>query len=117
MTRRLHGGFRHAREHKYRAIPTEWNGIKFSSKAEARRAAELDILRRHGSIGPVEYQPRYAIAVNGVKICDYVADFAYFTKAGVQVVEDVKGFRTPVYKLKKKLFEAIYKTKLTEVKC
>ena len=117
MTPKLPRGVRHAKEHKYRAIPTEWNGYKFASRAEARRAAELDILRRAGQIGPVEYHPRYAIAVSGVKVCDYVADFAYLTREGVQVVEDVKGFKTPVYRLKKKLFEALYKTKIREVRC
>ena len=39
------------------------------------------------------------------RITYYIADFAYTEKkTGKEVVEDVKGFRTDVYKLKKKMF-------------
>jgi hypothetical protein len=43
--------------------------------------------------------------MNGTKVFTYKADFSYFTDKE-RVVEDVKGFKTPVYKLKKKLVEA-----------
>lgn len=39
----------------------------------------------------------------------YVADFKYFDKAkGRTVVEDVKGYKTDVYKIKRKLFLSMY---------
>ena len=44
-----------------------------------------------------------------------MADFRYFT-GKQRIVEDVKGFKTPVYRLKKKLVEATYRgTKILEI--
>lgn len=46
----------------------------------------------------------------------YVADFTYFDKEkGVPVVEDVKGMRTAVYKLKKRLMAERYGIEIAEV--
>lgn len=92
---------------KYRAVKTTIDGIKFDSKAEGRRYAELKLLERAGEIRQLELQPRYSIVINGRHICNYHADFRYFT-AEQSIVEDVKGVRTPVYRLKKKLVEAVY---------
>ena len=44
----------------------------------------------------------------------YYADFEYYEN-DEYIVEDVKGVKTPVYKLKKKLIEAQYKIRITEV--
>jgi hypothetical protein len=54
------------------------------------------------------------VEVQGKLICTYVADFKYLEN-GKEVVEDVKGFKTPVYKLKKKLVEAIYGIEIIEI--
>lgn len=43
--------------------------------------------------------------VNGIKVCEYEDDFSY-KENGVLVVEDAKGMRTPLYRLKKKLMRA-----------
>ena len=69
---------------------------------------KLSILRR------LELQPRFAIEIKGRKICTYVADFQYRLD-GDLVVEDVKGVRTPVYRLKKKMVEAVYDFAITEI--
>lgn len=92
---------------KYRAVKTEVDGIIFDSKKEAARYKELILLEKSGVISHLELQPRYDCVVNGKKICSYRADFRYFNDQN-SVVEDVKGFKTPVYRLKKKLVEALY---------
>lgn len=104
------------RRSKYRAIPTTVDGIRFASKAEARRYSELQILKAAGEISELTLQPRYRIEVQGRKICDYVADFGYFNALGRYIVEDVKGVLTPVYKLKKKLVKACWGIDIEEVK-
>lgn len=91
---------------KYHNIHTTIDGIRFDSKKEARRYADLILLQKAGAIRQLELQPRFPIVVNGVKVCTYVADFAYFENA--RVVEDVKGVRTAVYKLKAKMLLACY---------
>jgi hypothetical protein len=95
------------RTNKFRAVKTVVDGVTFASKAEARRYGELRLMERAGDISRLELQPKFPVRVNGVLVCTYVADFAYFT-ASQRVVEDVKGVKTPVYRLKKKLVEAAY---------
>lgn len=104
-----------AGRHKYGARRTEYAGRIYASQAEANRAAELAILLRAGEIRDLEYQPVFHLVVNGVKVGKYIADFSYYVPAKGFVVEDVKGVRTPTYRLKKKLVEALYGITITEV--
>lgn len=98
---------------KYGNRKTEADGILFDSKKEADRYRELKLLEAARKIRELTLQPVYSLTVNGVVVGKYKADFAYMRAGGV-VVEDVKGFKTPVYRLKKRIFEALY-GKLTEV--
>jgi len=100
---------------KYNAVKTTVDGIKFDSKAEARRYSELKLLLKVKTIADLELQPRYDFVVNGVKIGFYKADFRY--KIGNRIIiEDVKGVKTPVYNLKKKLMKAIHGIDILETK-
>lgn len=101
---------------KYRAVRTEVNGITFDSAAEARRYGELLLLMRAGKIRQLALQPTFNCIVNGKKVCQYRADFSYF-EGNNQVVEDVKSdpTKTPVYRLKRKLVEALFPVTITEV--
>jgi hypothetical protein len=95
-------------KHKYRAVRTVCSaGHSHPSKAEAKRCGELRLLEQLGEIARLEQQPRFPCKINGTLICTYVADFAYFDNER-RVIEDVKGQPTPVYKLKKKLVEALF---------
>lgn len=96
---------------KYKNKKTIVDGIPFDSKKEAGRYQELKLLVRGGVIKDLELQPVFEIIPkqkrNGktIKRAKYIADFKYIdTKRGITVVEDVKGFKTDVYKLKKKMF-------------
>ena len=93
------------------------DGHSFVSKRERDRYEELVILQAAGGITGLGLQPRYPLVVNGVKICTYVADFAYhephhpFTHP---IVEDVKGHRTQVYLMKRRLMLALYGIEILE---
>lgn len=103
---------------KYRAVKTVVDGIAFPSKKQAKRYVELRDMAHAGVIGDLQMEVPYEVKVNGVKVCEYRADFVYRYDKGLThytVVEDVKGFRTPVYKLKKRLVEALYGIKIVEV--
>tara|TARA_A100001011_G_C14289461_1_gene835433 strand:- start:119 stop:430 length:312 start_codon:yes stop_codon:yes gene_type:complete len=101
---------------KYRAIKTVVDGITFASRKEATRYTQLRVLQKSGLITELELQPKFKCVVEGVKICTYIADFQYKENNGLVTVEDVKGMKTPIYKLKKKLVEALYKPMIiTEV--
>ncbi len=100
---------------KYRNEPTTVDGFTFASKKEAKRYQDLEILRRREEIFNLTLQPKYPIIVEGIKICDYVADFSYQTRlTGETVVEDTKGVKTPVYRLKRKLVKAVYGIEILE---
>tara|TARA_R110000824_G_scaffold132271_12_gene294698 strand:+ start:252 stop:575 length:324 start_codon:yes stop_codon:yes gene_type:complete len=104
------------RKSKYNAVKTEVDGIVFASKAEAKRYGELRLLLMADEIRQLEMQPKFPCHVNGALICTYVADFKYRDqRTGERIIEDVKGMKTPVYNLKKKLVEAVYGIEITEV--
>ena len=50
---------------KYSAKPTHVDGIRFASKAEAKRFGELKTLERLGIISGLKLQPMFAIEING----------------------------------------------------
>ena len=105
---------RRAKPSKYRNVPTFVDGHRFASKKEARRFKELKLLERANEIVGLVIHPRYEIKVNGVKICDYVADFGYELASPDPdysfrpIIEDVKGVRTSTYRLKANLMKALY---------
>lgn len=113
------------RAHKYKAKPTVIDGIRFASQKEARRFQELKLLEKAGEIEGLELQPRYTLTVSGVKLGTYVGDFRYVEKADLfhvgdrearfTVIEDVKGFKTPLYLWKKRHMLAEHRIQIREV--
>jgi len=89
-----------------------WNGHRHDSVKEAHRCEGLGLLEKAGDIRSLGVHPKFRIVVGDVEICRYVADFHYWELDGKGpqrwIVEDCKGVRTAVYKLKKKLVKAIY---------
>lgn len=104
------------RVHKYGAQKTVCRKQhKHPSKKEAARCDELHLLWKGGAIDKLEMQPVFPIEVMGQKICKYIADFRYLDgSTGKSVVEDVKGRRTSVYMLKRKLMRACYGIEVLE---
>lgn len=93
---------------KYGNQKTLVAGHVFDSKREAERYQLLCILERAGRISDLELQPKYRLDVDGIHVADYIADFRYKDSLGFTMVEDAKGVRTAVYRLKKKLMLAIH---------
>jgi hypothetical protein len=100
---------------KYGNKRTLYDGIWFDSDAESKRYATLKLWQQAGIISQLELQPQYPCVINGKKCFLYKADFRY-TRDGQQVIEDVKGYRTKEYILKKKVIEALYNIEIVEVK-
>jgi hypothetical protein len=96
---------------KYHAIRTGGH----ASKAEHRRAGELKLLERAGKISDLKEQVRFELVPkkDGDRAVTYVADFTYIEN-GNFVVEDCKGFKTPVYNLKKRLMLHVHGIKIRE---
>jgi hypothetical protein len=105
---------------KYKNKKVTIDGIEFDSIKEGNRYAELKLLEKVGIIKDLELQPKfelipkYKIGGRSVRKMEYVADFKYIENGKV-VIEDVKGMKTEVYKIKKKLFEFQYGIEVREI--
>ena len=107
------------RKNKYwnKKVLIDW--IKFDSKKEAKFYQELKILERAWNIKDLELQPKFILQEKfknewkTERAITYLADFMYFDNIKKkQVIVDVKGFKTEVYKIKRKLF--LYKFRKEE---
>lgn len=92
----------------------------FASRREEKRWYQLCLLEKAGQISNLQKQVRFQLIpsqrVNGKVVeraCDYVADFVY-EEDGQKVVEDCKGYKTDVYRIKKKLFLQRYGIQIRE---
>jgi len=107
---------RHYRS-KYNAVKAELDGFLFASQAEMRRYSELQLLEKAGEIKDLVIHPSWPLKVNGELVCNYEADFQYYDiQKSALIIEDVKGMKTPIYRLKAKLMKAVYDIVIKEVK-
>jgi hypothetical protein len=109
-----------SRKGKYNAAGLRIDGIFFHSKAEGERYVQLKALLADGTIERLMLQPSFDCVVNNSKVCQYRADFEYDIvdeRGSVirTVIEDVKGMRTDIYKIKKKLVEACFGMRILEI--
>lgn len=125
------------RRRKYGNTKITVDGIQFDSKREAARYQELKLLELAGVISflqrqtkfqliPDQHAPSNAVYTKGPRKgqrkpgklleheCSYIADFCYIQN-GETVVEDAKGYRTEVYRIKKKLMLERYGIQIREV--
>lgn len=98
---------------KYRAVKTKVGDVLCDSKGEAKRYTDLLLLERAGEIQDLKHHVVYELIVEGSLICKYEADFTYLENHK-RIVEDFKGVRTAVYRLKKKLMRAIHGIEIRE---
>lgn len=96
-----------AKPAKYKARPTEVDGIRFASVKEANHYCRLKLLQKLGKISGLELQPRFPLRIGLVTICTYVADFSH-VEDGKRIITECKGYWTREAKLKTKLFLALY---------
>lgn len=94
----------------------------YDSVKEHRRANQLKLMQRAGLISNLREQVKYVLIPTQrdpqgnllEKECSYYADFVY-DKDGITVVEDTKGFRTPEYRLKRKLMLHVHGISIKEL--
>lgn len=105
---------------KYYNKKNKIDNILFDSKKEANEYLLLKVLQENRKISNLKLQPKftlqpsYKINNKTIRAITYTADFSFYDEKGKFHVVDVKGFKTDVYKLKKKLFEYKFKMELEE---
>ena len=107
---------------KYHNKKVEYDGYTFDSIKEKNYYIKLKLLEKAGKIKELELQkefelqPSYKLNNKTSRKITYRADFTYKTAEDDKLhVIDVKGFRTDVYRLKKKLFEYKYRIEIEEI--
>lgn len=106
---------------KYSNVKVVIDGIKFDSKKEGAHYYKLKDLQDAGKITNLTLQPKFDIAASVIldgrrrAIRKYIADFSYIDDAGKLVVEDVKGYKTELYKLKRHLVKEIHGIEVVEI--
>jgi hypothetical protein len=114
-----------SRPNKYRNKPVrdEMTGKWFPSQKEYGRWRVLRIREIAGEVRHLKTQVAFLLVVNGVTVATYRADFVYEELQGTKgkkssswrrVVEDTKGVRTELYKLKRLLMKALYGIEILE---
>ena len=111
--------------HKYHNRKTQIENIVFDSKKEAQRYCELNLLEKKGEISQLQRQVSFElipaeIGADKKKLRSivYLADFVYLTEKNGMLqkhIEDVKGVKTAVYRLKKRLMWHLYRINIEEV--
>lgn len=105
------------RRNKYGARKVIIDGQHFDSQREANRWWDLRMLEKGGQISQLERQVPYvlaqAVTLHGARrkkpALRYVADFRYFdVKAGHFVVEDAKGYESPISRIKRHLMKSVH---------
>ena len=91
------------KQSKYKNKPVEADGKRFDSIKECNRYWELKALYDKGTIKNLTLQPVFKFPTG----FSYWGDFMYRYNGKV-VVEDVKGYETDVFKLKKKCMGYFY---------
>ena len=100
---------------KYHAKKETIDGITFASKKEAQRYRELKLMERAGAIRGLQLQVPFDLVKKSKygRAIRYIADFVYW-EDDKMVVEDTKGVRLPVYKLKARLMQELFDITIKE---
>lgn len=95
---------------KYHAHSTQYEGITYHSKKEAAYAQELDLRVRGKDIKNWERQIPIELRAgpDNLKICTYYVDFLIHHKNGDKELVEIKGFETDLWRMKRKLLEALW---------
>jgi hypothetical protein len=119
---------------KYHNRKITRDGETFDSIKEYQRWCELKLLEKAGEITELKRQVKFKlIPTMREPVCEmssqgvfkkgkllerevsYVADFVYKNRLGFEVVEDVKGYRTEAYVLKRKMMLYFHHIRIQEI--
>lgn len=100
--------YQYPQKKKFSNKTTYYNNVWYQSIKEADYAQELDLRIKAKDLKEWKRQVPIDMVVNGMKICTYKIDFVEIDHNDNEVWTEVKGFETPEWRLKWKLFEALY---------
>ncbi len=95
---------------KYHNKKCFYKDMTFDSKRERDYYVILEMMLKNNQITDLktqvkfELQPSFKFKGKTIRSINYIADFTYI-KDGKLIIVDTKGYRTEVYKLKKKMMQ------------
>lgn len=98
----------------YTSRNTYYSTAKYNgrdSKFENGKAQQLELLKKAGEIVDFREQVKIPLVVNNYHICNYFIDFEVEHKDGTIEYIETKGYATDIWKMKWKIFEALYSDK------
>lgn len=96
------------RTNYFKTEKVKYQGKQYDSKFEASFGMKYEQMLKNGEIQGYDPHYRIPLIVNGFKVCDYYIDFAIYHNDGTVEYVECKGFATDVWKMKWKLFCALY---------
>lgn len=100
--------FQRKRFNKFSNKRTEYNGTYYDSIKEADYARELDLRVRAKDLKSWKRQVPIELRINDQLVCTYKIDFVETDMNGNDMYTEIKGFETPEWKLKWKIFDALF---------
>lgn len=103
---------------KYGAKRAQCGDHWHASLTERARCFVLQHRERVGEIRDLRRHTAWPLKVNGMEVGRYTDDASYYLPDGTFVVEDVKSAATrreTAYRLRRKLFRAVYGFDITEI--
>lgn len=90
---------------------TEYNGVIYDSKFEAEYARDLDLRLKAKQIKSWERQVKIPLDIGKFHIANYYIDFVVYHNDDTIEYVETKGYAHEVWKMKWKIFEALYSEK------
>lgn len=91
---------------KFKAVPTEYNGIVYRSKQEVATVKKLEARKASGEIRDWERERILEFRLNGTLIARYRIDFVPIHADGTIELLETKGMMLSDWKIKWRLLEA-----------
>lgn len=92
-----------------KAITCKCNSGHIHNSRDEKRYCDILLLRlKAKDIQSYKVEQKYSLDVNGVHICNHYVDFEVVTNENKIEAHEYKGFPTAIWKLKEKLFRAVY---------
>lgn len=93
----------HGKPSKYRNYRVVVDGVRYDSQKEYERHMHLKLLEKKGEISELKFhQKEMNILLQDDPPIRYEPDFCYY-EDGTYIIEDLKGYQTKEFKLKKKM--------------
>lgn len=109
------------KQSKYKNKKAIYKNIEFDSMKEMSWYIKYELMEKSGSIKDLqrqvkfELQPSFKLNGKTIRAINYYADMTYIDKDNKLHVIDIKGMRTEVYKLKKKMMAYKYNIEIEEI--